>query len=284
MKRTKVPDEFLRASELGQILLPIADRLKLLSSLKVAFEKCVVLSVETGKLLVDPFQLVAALKHTQQDATTGVPSAGKIYDSLRQWATTESSKSVAGFEQRIRAFCERQSYKLDGRYPFYVIDGFLPVRVHEAERNTEVGTYSVPSLLIDAIAPAIKELVTEERVRKFDVSQFIECLYQAYERCVLLHKASLGDPMPVHKIYQELIILQQSDRFLKSAQKSLFTEYTTAFFARDLARLMESSPCKTRAGKWFSDRPTSFPKEGLPILQNGQARIVGKLVFSTEQS
>lgn len=283
MKISKTPDEFLRSSELGQILGPISERLKALIELKTAFENCVVLSVDTGKPAVDPFQLSGVLRDTRTEALSLLSSAEGIYDSLRQWSATESERLRAVFEPRLRTLCEKQSYRLDGRYPSYVVEGFLLVRVKDGDRKTEVGNRSVPSLLVDAIAPAIREQVTEERSRKFDRTQFIELLFQAYDRCALLQKASLGEPMPVRKVYQELVLLQQPVGFLKSAKKALFKEYTVEHFARDLGRLLETSPCRTSGGKLLSDRPTSFSQDGIPISQNGQARIVGKIVFSNEQ-
>ena len=282
MKKQKIPEDFLKTSELGQILVPIADRLKSLSHLKAAFENCVAFSADNGKPLVDPFQLVAALKSTRQAAIAALPSAENTYETLRQWAAAESEKVTALFDPRLRAFCERQGFKLAGQHPSYLIDGFLSVRVNQGTRETDIGPRSIPSLMLDTIAPAISELVKEERARKFDRAQFLELLYQAYERCFLLNSAALGDPIPVRKVYQELVVLQQPEAFLKSAKKALFREYTVELFARDLAKLLESGPCQTTGGKWLSDRPTSFTADGIPILQQGQARIVGKIVFSAE--
>jgi hypothetical protein len=284
MKKSKIPDEFFRTSELGEILVFIAERLKSLSMLKAAFEKCVVVSVQTGKPVIDPFRLITALKSTQPDAAAALDSANTIYETLRKWAATEAVRATTAFEQKLRAFCENHSYKLDGRYPVYVVDGFLSVRVNEVKRETQIGTHTIASAFFDAIAPRIKELVTEERARSFDGTAFIERLHQAYERCVLLNRAISGDPMSVRKVYQELVILQQTDAFQKSAKGSLFREYTIELFARDLGKLLGSTSRRTGSGQWLSDRPTSFSQDGIPILQDGQARVVGKIVFSMETS
>ena len=282
MKQIKIPDDFFKTSILSQIVLPIADRMKALHGLKIAFHKCIVLSLATGKPLIDPFQLYSTLKGTQIDATTELPSAGRIYESLRQWAAAESTTAATAFEPTLRAFCTKHAYKIDGRYPAYLVDGFLSVRVRDTERETEIGTHSVPSLLVDTIAPMIKELIAEERARKFDGGQFLETVYQAYERCLLLQKASPGDPMAVRKVYQELVMVRQADAFLKSAKRALFSEYTAEFFARDLMKLLQGSPCQTKSGKWLAVTPTSFAADGVPIWQNGQARIIGRLAFSTD--
>ena len=234
--------------------------------------------------MVDPFQLETVLKDVQQSAIATLPSAEKSLDSLRQWAVTEKARSAAAFDPRLRAFCKTQSYRLDGGYPSYIIEGFLTVRAHDTKREIKVGSSSFRTMMLDTIAPAIREQVADERARKFDASEFIERLFQAYERCLLLERSSIGSPIPVRKVYQELVLILQPEGFLRSASKALFKEYSVELFARDLAKLMESGNCRTSGGKWLSDRPTSFAADGIPILQNGQVRIVGKIVFSGEQA
>lgn len=283
MKMTKIPEDFLKTSELGRAVQLIMDKLKALSDLKASLAKSATLSLDTGKPAIDPFQLAAILKATKPEAVALIKDGEAIYDSLRQWALAESNRLIASFDPKLRAFCEKQGYKLEGRYPQYTIEGFLPLRARENDRETELGIRTIPSLLVDTLAPNIRDLVLEERARKYNRDQFLDLLWQAYERSLLLQKASVGDPIPVRKIYQELVLLRQPDAFLKSAKKALFSEYTIDFFARDLGRLLDSAPCQTKNGKWLSDRPTSFAPEGIPVLQGGQTRIVGRLVFSTEQ-
>jgi len=283
MKKIKVPADFLKSCELSQILLPIADHLKSLSNVVAAFEKSIVVTADSGKPIVDPFAVVAALKSTRQVAITSLPSLEHSYEALRRWAIAESENALAAFHPQLSAFCEIQGFKLDGRYPRYLIDGFLAVRVDEKAVETQIGASSAPSLLIDVIAPMISEQVRQERARKFDSSLFLELLHRAYERCLLLAHASFGDPIPVRKVYEQVVSLQQSPAFLKSGKKSLFQEYTVEVFTRDLARLLDSGACQTKDGKMFSDRPTSFAAEGIPIVQRGQARIIGKIVFSPER-
>lgn len=283
MKRSTIPAEILNAQQIGQILQPISRRLKSLAALQMVFEECVINSIQTGKPIVDPFQLARVLDDTQREALSLLPESEAIYRSLGDWALTEAARLVGEFDKLLRAFCEKESYTIDGRYPSYVVDGYLVVHPNDTKRMTDIGNRSIRSLLVDAIAPLIREEVKAERARGFNQAHFVELLFQAYERSVLLQRVTFGDPVSVRKVYQELVHVQQQAGFLKSAKKSLFREYAIEHFARDLGRLLEASPCRTSAGKLLSVRPTSFPQDGIPISQFRQIQIVGQLVFSSER-
>ena len=282
MKTTKIPDEILHDSEIGKLLIPLAEKLRAISTIQAKVATCFVPSLENGKPTLDPFQLLKALAGTAKDASVVLPSSETLYAGLKQWASQETAKLAATFEPRLKAFCEKHGIKLEGRFPSFVVDGFLLIRASQNEAETEIGIRTVPTLLMDALAPIIKEAITEERNRKVDLDKLLENIYQAYERSRLLHRADSGAPMPIRKLYNELVFIKQPQAFLTSAKKSLFAEYTLEHFIRDLAKLLDSNLLQTQSGFFLTVGPTSFAAEGIPLRHNGEVRIIGKISFSQQ--
>jgi hypothetical protein len=280
VKKLRITQEILHASSLGQVGKLLSGTIKDLSLMRAKLESCFVMSELTGKPVVDPFRAGAIFPDFWKECGSTLPIATNVRETLDAWIAVECGKTESLFEAALAACCKSNKWHLEGRFPTFVIDGFLSVRANPADALFQVGNSKVKSLFFDSVAPLIKEAILEERRRKFDDARFLENLYRAYERAVTLRRIGLGEPAPIREVFQELVFVLQSAGFRGSGKKAQFVEYTLEFFSRDLAKLIALAPCKTQTGNLLNLEPTSFAVEGVPIRQEGSVRIFGYISFT----
>jgi hypothetical protein len=257
----------------------LSGAIKDLARLRTNLKGCFVVSVDTGKPVVDPFRAASILPNIWRGCGSKVSVPTSVEEALNAWVVEESNRSRHGFEVALAAYCKRTNLHVEGHFPTFIIGGFLNVHADRSNGFVEVGTSKVKSLFFDSVAPLIKEAVSVESKRKFDRVSFLENLYRAYKRTLSLQGLSLGEAVPINAIFQELVFVLQSRSFRGSGKKAQFAEYTLEFFSRDLAKLIAEAPPPTDDGRILKLGPTSFAADGVPVRHGGSLRIVGRVSF-----
>lgn len=147
------------------------------------------------------------------------------------------------FGDELNSLLQIKGISLSGTYPDLVAEMFT------IEVNFQIGFANIwygpkQELLgrCKTVAPQVAGALDKIRnsiiSRPFDEKVFINRLYQAYLRA--LHKGgALDDQAEIISVLDELVFLQQDNRFLANPAKENFKEYTRAFFSYDLFRLKD---------------------------------------------
>lgn len=280
MSKVKLTEKALKHNPLGELLLQMQDITKRLTSLRKKFEGCFVGSIESNEPIIDPFLLSALLSDLESNAQDLQYLDNERLSHVKTYASSECRTIANSFEARFRPFCEENNISFEGRFPNYVLAGFLQVNVDRAKGICKVGGKAIKSLMLESIAPTLLDILKSEAERPFEISTFLKELYEAYERAIKLKGLNLGQPVQILDVFSELVLVKQSQTFKKNPLKSNFQEYTRELFGRDLAKVSAAGP-KVVNGKRLQLMPTAFPHEdGLPIRRGESVRYAGRLAFT----
>jgi len=280
MAKVKLTDKTLKDNPLGEVILQIQDLTKRLTSLSKKLEGCFVSSVETSEPIVDPFLAKTLLSDLELDAPTLQYLDNETLSRLKAYATTECKTVANAFEARLRPFCEKNNISLEGRFPTYILAGFLQVGVEQAKGICRVGGKTTKSLMLESIAPTILDDLKSEAERPFEISAFLKELYEAYERVIKLKGINVGQPAQILDVFSELILVKQSPTFKKTPIKSHFQDYTRELLSRDLAKVSAAGP-QVVNGKRLELMSTAFPdKDGISIRRGESVRFAGRIAFT----
>ena len=192
---------------------------------------------------------------------------------------TERTAVAASFEQRLRSFCGRENITIEGRFPSFILAGFLPIEASLAKEECYVDGERTRSLLFDSIAPKVLTAIKQDSDRPFDSMRFLDELYQASVRAVAAHGPGGTAMSPIAHVFRELVFVKQQPSFFRNPNKKNFTEYSVAMFARDIARVLSSGRVNTSNGHRLDLGPASSSNDGIPVMQDGAIRIFGRLGF-----
>ena len=280
MVKVKLTDKIPKDNPIGELILQIRDIAKHLNSLSKRFESCFVSSLETSEPMIDPFLAKVFLSELESEPLTLRHLDSQTLSQLKAFIATECNTVANSFEARLHRLCEKNNISLEGRFPSYVLAGFLQVIVEQAKGICRVGGKTIKSLMLESIAPTILESLKSEAERPFEISSFLQELYKAYERVIKLKGLNIGQPAQILDVFSELVLVKQSPTFRKTPIKSNFLEYTRELFSHDLARV-SAVGSNVINGKRLELMPTAFPHEdGLPIRMGESVRYAGRLAFT----
>jgi len=280
MAKVKLTNKTLEGNPLGEAILQIQDLTKRLTSLSKKLEGCFVSSLETSEPIVDPFIARALLSNLESDPLTLQYLDAETLSRLKAYVASECKTVANSFEARFRPFCEKNNISLEGRFPTYILAGFLQVGVEQAKGICRVGGKITNSLMLESIVPTILDDLKSESERPFEISAFLKELYEAYERVIKLKGINVGQPAQILDVFSELILVKQSPIFKKTPIKSNFQDYTRELFSRDLAKVSAAGP-KVVNVRRLELMSTAFPdKDGIPIRRGGSMRFAGRIAFT----
>ena len=280
MAKVKLTNKTLEGNPLGEAILQIQDITKRLTSLSKKLEGCFVSSLETSQPIIDPFIARALLSNLESDPLTLQYFDAETLSRLKSYVTSECKIVANSFEVRFRPFCEKINISFEGRFPTYVLAGFLQVSVEQAKGICRVGDKTTKSLMLESIAPTILDDLKSEAERPFEISVFLKELYEAYDRVINLKGINVGQPAQILDVFSELILVKQSPTFKKTPIKSHFQDYTRELFSRDLAKVSAAGP-RVVNGNRLELMSTAFPdRDGIPIRRGESVRFAGRIVFT----
>jgi len=280
MAKAKLTDKTLKDNPLGEVILQIQGLAKQLSSVSKHLEGCFVTSLETSEPIVDPFLAKSLVSVLESDQAMTQFFNTEALSRLKLYVASECRVVANSFEARLRPFCKKNNISVEGRFPTYVLAGFLQVGVEQVKGVCKVGGKPIKSLMLESVAPAIIESLKSEVRRPFEISAFLKELYESYERVIRLGGLNTGQPVQILAVFRELVLVKQPPKFRKTPMKAYFQDYTRDLFSRDLAKVVAVGPNVVN-GKHMEFTPTAFPHEdGLPIRKGESVRYVGRLAFT----
>jgi hypothetical protein len=279
MKTIKLTENVLKDSPVGIAIIKARDISKKWNIFSKRIEKCYIISSDGSELTIDPFKIKPILSALKSE-----PGFLEVFDEdllskINNWLKEKSRKIERSFELNLMKFCEDANITVEGRFPSYIIESFLRIEVLAQDNMCRIGGKTFKTLSIDSLAPKIREIVREEATRDFEKPMFLEDLFESYVRLSGIQKINIGEPVAIKSLFQELIFVKQPQKFKKLPTKVNFQEYTLDFFARDLAKLLKSGNNETQNGHRLMLMPTSFTTEGIPVLNEGSIRYIGRIAF-----
>jgi hypothetical protein len=282
MKRKRRAARSNDESPVGAVSDVVAGQLAAWHALDSKISGSYVTSIASGQDLIDPFLLNAAIAAADALFAPLDPRDKQSYQRLKAWLDTECGTIAQEFEQRLRAFCEHEKIAVEGRFPTFLLDGFLPVEASLANGDCNVNGERRKTLLFDSIAPIILSAIEEDKTRSFDPKSFLEELYHATLRAAAVGGVAASSMLPIMHVFRELVFTRQQPSFFRQPSKKSFNEYGVGLFARDLARILSAGHTITADGRRLDLGPASSSTDGSPLRQDGTLRIVGRVAFRGE--
>jgi len=272
-------EKSLQHSSFGRLILELQAKSKAINILVKNLEKCYVVSLDSNECVIDPFLAQTVLEKVgTSDVSDGINS--RVIHEIQDSILSECKRVADGFEARLRSFCSVNGIHLDGRYPSYLLQGFLSLQISRNEGKCRIGNNEVRSLLLESLAPIILNDIDSDKKRPWDKAQFIEELYSAYVRVIALKQLNIGSPVPIQDVFIELVFIKQPSQFRNQPTRHNFSEYDKELFQRDISKLIQLGSNITKDGMRLELMPTSFVKEAMPALVSGSIRYVGRISFS----
>ncbi len=279
MRKVRLDEKMLVSTPVGKIIIKIGEVSKLMSSTGTKLTNCYIVSSTENKALLDPFRAREVLSDIESDPTISKALGAELVEAAMKDVDTHCKNLQGTFEGNLRKYCSKHKISIDGRFPKFIIGDFLQVAVQTSKGTLRIGTKEIKGFLMEAISPTIEEILAQESKRGVNKSSFLDELYSAYERVVLLQRLTSGNPVPIKDLFNELVFVKQPQKFRNNASRSNFYEYTREFFLRDLAKLVKSGPNVIR-GKRLQLIPTSLTDQAFPFFLDGSLRYIGRIVFS----
>jgi hypothetical protein len=80
------------------------------------------------------------------------------------------------------------------------------------------------------------------RNRKFDLEDFYQNLYKAYQRALMSEEKEEGEKVPIVDVLNEFVFLIQTEKFRSDPKRQSFKEYTRIEFGYDLYLFRKKDP------------------------------------------
>ncbi|HEY3853694.1 MAG TPA: hypothetical protein VGO67_04790 [Verrucomicrobiae bacterium] len=282
MPSNKPKPNDIAESPLGPLALKVFDRSKVWSLLAKQVEDCFVFANATPNAQLDPFKVALLLPQLQLHFRTTNDPPDADLSALQAWTNQECRRAIAEFEVALQKLCAAEKLQVEGRFPHFILAGFLEIIVQDKQPVCKIGGSSLNTVNLSIVAPVILQRIREDTARKFDPKLFLDQLYKAYQRTALNGRIPGGEPVLAKLILPEIAFIKQSLAFLKSPSKAAFVDYTLEHFARDLALILKDGNVCTSNGKRLHPTPVSNSSDGIPVMIDGAYRYIGRLTFLEE--
>ncbi len=275
--RMRTTEQDYSNSPLGLVESQVQKAVSYWNSVARALAKC---SVGKGQAVVlDSWKLRLTLERIASAATPMVET--EVISQAREWATSEQRRAVGRFEEVMVAFAKTQSASLQGRFPSYILNGHLSVKVFEHDGTTRLGTKLIQTATPEIVIQHVADVLDDDKKRGFKPLEFVEQLYAAYHRALGVRESAASDTsVPVREVFSEIVFVIQPKRFRATPCAAAFVDYSLDMFARDLARLVAGGQTSTREGHKLHLNPASRTKEAVAIVVEGGLRFIGRIAFA----
>ncbi len=138
-----------------------------------------------------------------------------------------------------------------------------------------------PKSIYEAVRKADEGLKNE----KFEVKQFLNELYEAYRRRLLLNKKATGDKLPVVEVLNEFVIMKQPPKFFIDPRKENFHEYPRVKLSYFLYLLRKSNEINRGLRFYvatFDATPDKKASIWIPDNEEGEGTYYSYVSFEAE--
>ena len=249
------------------------------TTLYASLDACLIKIGKSKDSPLDPFGVLQVIAEIRSDAILVAQVGEGPLAEAESWAHEQAQVAILAFDQELRKLTTQADISVEGRFPSYILDGWLAVKVSSDNRTATVGVQKVTSLLLERVWPEITTALKEEKARAIPPDKFIGLCQEAYKRGIALGDAKMGASIPIQKLFRELVVVLQSEKFWRAPKRSNLAEYTEEHFCRDLAKLVASGQYVTPDGAKMELMPTAFPKDGMPLYLTEGVRFIGHVKF-----
>lgn len=275
----KVPTKIVEASPCGEVCRELSEQRGRVQKLFRELEACFVSKEDSGEWVLDPS---AVMTFASKARTMGGLTPASL-SALESWARESAIVRPGEWEAKLRALCQSGGVSLEGRFPKYRINGIV-IRLSEDGRSCEVGGRDMGSFLPARVWNEARRLIEEDREQGLAPAALLSALQRAYARAASVHQVRIGQPVPVRQVLRELVVEIQGDRFWQKPTREHWRSYTEEQFQRDLSRLLAERQFSTPDGYRLEVTPTSFPKNGLAVLDGDGVRYIGGVMFACTEA
>jgi hypothetical protein len=279
MTKNNVPNEMVSGSPCAKLVDQVRLARKTWTALYASLEACFIKIKESKDSVLDPFGVLQVVAEIRSDVALVAQVGEEPLAQAENWAREQAQNVTLVFDQELRKLSTEANVSVEGRFPSYVLDGWLILRISSDNRTTTVGARKVESLHLERVWPEITAALKEEKARAVTPDKFIGSCQEAYKRAVALGNARMGSSLPIRKLFRELVVVLQSEKFWRAPKRSNLAEYTEEHFCRDLARLVAAGRYVTPDGAKMELMPTAFPKDGMPLYLTDGVRFIGHVKF-----
>jgi hypothetical protein len=234
----------------------------------------------SGDLEIDPFAMLRVTTEIRANPHFVAELGDAAICAAEEWARKEAQAVTVDFEASLLQLCGKHGISLRGRFPSYVLGGFLIVRVSQADGTCDVGNTTFKTLLVGRIWQEAMACLEAETRRAVVPEEFVRWCRVAYGRVVALKGERVGSAVPIRDLFRELIMTRQTDRFWRSPRQASFVEYDEEMFCRDLSKVIALGRFVLDDGSRMELMPTAFAKDGVPVVLEDGVRFFGRVAFS----
>lgn len=199
------------------------------------------------KLLNEPignvFKIIQKIKEMESKYKESeyFEQLNEIISKINEMCRKNEEEFIYNFSRGLKEAFEKRGIQVSGLYPEYIV-GIFNLRVDFQLGKASI--YFCKELIrgnivldISKIAYAFDKADKEIRGRRFDGKAFINLLWEAYKRVILLNGLEIGKRVNIIEVMRELAILMQVSSFTINPKKENYKSYSRAYFAYDLYRL-----------------------------------------------
>lgn len=279
MKKNVVPDTVVYGSACADLAKRTRAARKTWTALDNILQACFINSGEPKEFVLDPFALLHAIANARSQAIVVAQVGEPLLVETENRARQAAQSATLAFDGELRNLCMQEKISVAGRFPTYVLDGYLNLRLFPDEGACRIGTKKVKSLFARRIWFEIASAVKGEKLRQVAPDEFLVSCQMAYKRIVALRNEKVGISIPIRDLLRELQITRQHEKSLLNPLPQRLSAYTEAHFSRDVARLMAAGHFVARDGAKIELMPTAFSKDGIPVNVGEGVRYIGRVIF-----
>ena len=232
---------------LNEVLKPYQQRLNQRQRLADFVKQCI---QSAGRN--DFFKLDEMLKSRMAEDVakeTGLKGSQDYLDQLRTYADKAVNAYRIEFIDDLTARATEADLPIDIHFPKFSSLKGIDGEVDFPGRKTVLNKKTLKSVDPQRIITAIKKVKAQLYDRPFNPQNFIDDLCAAYLKILKEKGKSPGDTLPLHEIYFEYVMSQQSKAFRQDMDKGKFRGYSLDQFAVDLWRYYQAKTGGTSDGQ-----------------------------------
>jgi len=179
-----------------------------------------------------------------------LPAAGEFKQILDEWiidftphVNDLKSEFEFKFGNRLSELLTAKGLTLQGRYPNFTVE-FCNIEIN-ADQGQAVIYYgnkyetlarsgNSPADIFASLLKARDELMS----RQYNATDFLQKVYKAYLMTLSELNIPPDEDVPIMRILDKLVWMEQSAKFYEDPKKEYFKDYTRAQFSYDLYRLI----------------------------------------------
>jgi hypothetical protein len=279
VKKSSLPDRVLAGSACAGLVEKTRAARKIWVDWENSLSGCFVKTTETGSYVLDPFPLLSAIAEARSKAILVTQLGEAALTETETWARDAAHAAILAFDGELRSLCEREKFSLEGRFPSYIVEGYLRVSLSPDEGVSTIGSKKLKSLFAKRLWVEIVSSISHERLRQVTPSKLLSTFQTAYQRVIASRNERIGTSIPIRDLFRELAIMLQDEKSSVTPQGQRIAKYTEEYFRRDLSRLMAAGELVMADGTKMELLPTAFAKEGVPVTIGEGVRIIGRVAF-----